>query len=61
MQDHQIHLVRNSFELVQPIAPQAAALFYDHLFAAAPSLRGLFRGDMANQGERLMTMIGSDL
>ena len=59
MQDHQIELVRGSFALVQPIAPQAAALFYDHLFVADPSLRALFRGDMANQGERLMTMIGS--
>lgn len=58
MQDLQIRLVRDSFALVQPIATQAAALFYDHLFVADPSLRALFRGDMVNQGERLMTMIG---
>ena len=58
MQHPQIQSVRDSFALVQPIAPQAAALFYDHLFAADPSLRALFRGDMTNQGERLMTMIG---
>ena len=59
MQAHQIQLVRESFALVRPIAPQAAALFYSHLFDADPSLRALFRGDMAHQGERLMTMIGN--
>jgi len=59
MQAHQVQLVRDSFALVQPIATQAAALFYDNLFAADPSLRALFRGDMTHQGERLMTMIGS--
>ncbi|MEP7099950.1 MAG: globin family protein [Burkholderiales bacterium] len=59
MNRQQIDLVRNSFALVQPIATQAAALFYGHLFEADPSLRRLFRGDMAEQGERLMTMIGA--
>ena len=59
MNRQQIDLVRNSFALVQPIAAQAAALFYDNLFTADPALRKLFRGDMAHQGERLMTMIGA--
>jgi hemoglobin-like flavoprotein len=59
MNRQQIDLVRASFALVQPIAAQAAAIFYDKLFAADPSLRTLFRGDMAHQGERLMTMIGN--
>ncbi|WP_394791427.1 globin family protein [Rhodoferax sp.] len=54
-----ITLIRSSFALVQPIAPQAAALFYDNLFAADPQLRPLFQGSMAHQGERLMTMIAS--
>ena len=54
-----ITLVRHSFELVAPVAPQAAALFYDNLFEADPSLRRLFRGDMAHQGERLMTMLAT--
>jgi len=61
MNRSQIDLVRNSFALVQPIAPQAAVIFYDRLFAADPSLRQLFKGDMAHQGERLMSMIGSAL
>jgi hemoglobin-like flavoprotein len=59
MTPDQVTLVRNSFALVEPIAPQAAALFYDNLFQADPSLRALFRGDMAEQGGRLMSMIGS--
>ena len=59
MTPHQITLVRDSFGRVQPIATQAAALFYANLFDADPSLRPLFRGDMAQQGERLMSMIGA--
>ena len=61
MQRQHIDLVRSSFALVQPIASQAAAIFYDNLFQADPSLRALFRGNMAHQGERLMSMIGSAL
>jgi hemoglobin-like flavoprotein len=59
MTPHQIQLVRTSFAQVEPIAAQAATIFYNNLFAADPSLRPLFRGDMAAQGERLMTMIGA--
>ena len=39
MTPQQIAAVRTSFAQVGPIADQAAALFYDHLFAADPSLR----------------------
>lgn len=59
MQAHQAQLVRESFALVRPIAATAAALFYENLFNADPSLRRLFTGDMTQQGERLMTMIGA--
>jgi hemoglobin-like flavoprotein len=59
MTPQQISLVRTSFARVEPIAAQAATIFYNNLFAADPSLRALFRGDMATQGERLMTMIGA--
>ena len=58
MTPEHISLVRSSFALVQPIAPQAAALFYDNLFAADPQLRPLFHGSLEHQGERLMKMIG---
>ena len=39
--------------------PQAAELFYKNLFAADPSLQRLFKGDMAQQGKKLMQMIGA--
>jgi len=55
----QIGHVRRSFALIEPIAPQAAALFYENLFTADPRLRPLFQGNMAQQGARLMTMIGA--
>lgn len=52
-------LVRESFAKVVPIAPAAAAMFYDRLFALDPSLRPLFKGDMNEQGRKLMAMIGT--
>jgi hemoglobin-like flavoprotein len=57
----QIHLVRSTFAMLQPIAGDAAALFYDNLFRADPGLRFLFKGDLTHQGQRLMGMIGSAL
>jgi hemoglobin-like flavoprotein len=52
-------LVSDSFAKVVPIAPQAAALFYERLFVLDPSLRPLFKGDMAEQGRKLMAMLGT--
>ena len=52
-------LVREAFDKLVPIAPQAAALFYDRLFMLDPSLKPLFKGDIAEQGRRLMKMIGT--
>ncbi len=57
MNDHTIALVKQSFDLIEPIAPQAGALFYANLFEADPSLRRLFKGDMAAQAAKLMQMI----
>jgi hemoglobin-like flavoprotein len=51
----QIDLVRESFEFVAPIAPQAAALFFENLFTADPKLRSLFKGNLVQTGDRLMT------
>lgn len=58
MNDHQIAVVRSTWAQVTPIADTAAALFYGRLFAEAPEVRALFRGDMEEQGRKLMTMIG---
>ena len=49
--------VQDSFRKILPIADQASALFYARLFELDPSLRALFRGDMAEQGRKLMTML----
>lgn len=52
-------LVQGSWAKVAPIAPQAAALFYQNLFRLDPSVKDLFGSDMAAQGKRLMQMIGA--
>lgn len=52
-------LVRQSFARVAPIAPEAAAMFYQRLFLLDPTLRPLFKGDMREQGRKLMAMIGT--
>ena len=51
--------VRDSFAKVAPAASQTAAQFYDRLFALDPSLRPLFKGDMTEQGRKLMAIIGT--
>ena len=58
MTSAEITLIRESFRKVAPIADQAASLFYARLFELDPALRALFRGDMSEQGKKLMTMIG---
>ena len=59
MSPSEINLVKDSFRKVLPIADQAAALFYARLFELDPELRDLFRGDMVEQGRKLMTMIAT--
>jgi hemoglobin-like flavoprotein len=54
----QVALVQDSFAAVAPNAEGAANTFYSKLFAADPSLRSLFRGDMKEQGRKLMSTIG---
>lgn len=58
MTSAEITLVRDSFRKVAPIADQAASLFYARLFELDPSLRHLFHSDMAEQGRKLMQMLG---
>lgn len=58
MNDQQITLVQQSFAKVEPIADQAAALFYQKLFELDPSLKPLFKGSIEEQGKKLMKMIG---
>ena len=53
-----VDILQESWNKVEPIAPQAAELFYQNLFFADPSLKALFKGDMEAQGRKLMQMIG---
>ena len=53
----QIALVRSSFDKVLPMSEQAAAIFYARLFELAPQVRALFKGDMKDQGRKLMAML----
>jgi hemoglobin-like flavoprotein len=58
MTPEQKRLVQTSFEQVAPIAEVAAGLFYNRLFELDPALRPLFKGDLVEQGRKLMQMIG---
>lgn len=59
MTPEQAILVKSSWASVLPIAPQAAELFYGKLFELDPSLKALFKGDMKEQGDKLMKMINT--
>jgi hemoglobin-like flavoprotein len=50
----QVKSIQDSFSKVAPIADTAAALFYGRLFEIAPEVKPLFRGDMTEQGRKLM-------
>lgn len=52
-------LVQESFKSVAPIADTAAKLFYQKLFELDPELEPLFKGDMEEQGKKLMKMIAT--
>jgi len=59
MTPQQVGLVQASFRKVVPIAPQAAEIFYARLFALAPEVRPLFKGDMQEQGRKLMAVLAT--
>jgi hemoglobin-like flavoprotein len=59
MTPDQVKLVQASFAQVTPIADQAATIFYDRLFEIAPSVRPLFKGDMAEQRRKLIAMLAT--
>jgi hemoglobin-like flavoprotein len=57
MSPEQIAMIQQSFAKVAPISEQAAALFYGRLFEIAPQVKPLFRGDMREQGRKLMVTL----
>ena len=58
MDDNTIALVQESFAKVAPITEAAAEIFYADLFATAPEVRPLFKGNMNEQGMKLMATLG---
>jgi len=57
MTPKQISLVQETWQKVKPIAPQAAEIFYQTLFEMDPALKPLFKNNMTEQGNKLMTML----
>ena len=55
----QIDLVQDSFALIVPRRAEASAIFYKRLFSLAPETRALFRGDLAEQGRKLMQVLAT--
>ncbi len=58
MTPQQINLVQTTWAQVVPIEATAAGLFYGKLFELDPTLKPLFKGDIKEQGKKLMKMIG---
>lgn len=59
MTPQDVELVQGSWKVVVPIKEQAAGLFYGKLFELDPALRPLFKGDMTEQGAKLMAMLNT--
>jgi hemoglobin-like flavoprotein len=57
MDKSDIALIQSSFEAVKPISEEAGELFYGRLFEIAPEVKPLFKGDMQEQGRKLMATL----
>ncbi|MDJ0740477.1 MAG: globin family protein [Gammaproteobacteria bacterium] len=59
MTPEQKQLVKDSWAKVLPIKATAAELFYNRLFEVYPEVRPYFKGDMTQQGNKLMAMLNT--
>jgi len=59
MTNEEILLVKNSWAKVVPISETAAELFYGKLFELDPTLKPMFKGDMKEQGRKLMAILNT--
>ncbi len=57
MTPEQKKLVKESWAKVIPISETAAEMFYTRLFQDYPEVKPYFKGDMKEQGKKLMQMI----
>lgn len=59
MNEKQIMIIEETFSRVLEIQDTAAELFYEKLFELDPELKPLFRGDMKEQGRKLMSALNA--
>lgn len=59
MTPDQIAIVKSTWAQVKPISEKAAELFYGRLFEQYPEVKPYFKGDMAEQGRKLMGTINT--
>ena len=59
MTPEQVNLIKTSWAKVTPISEVAADIFYNKLFELDPELKSLFKGNMKDQGRKLMAMINT--
>lgn len=59
MNPDQVALIQGSWARVAPIREAAAELFYNKLFELDPAVKPMFKGDMKEQGRKLMSMLSS--
>ncbi|MBC8168095.1 MAG: hemin receptor [Bryobacteraceae bacterium] len=59
MTNSERQLIRESFAGIAPITGPLSLLFYGRLFELDPSMRQMFRGDIALQGRKLMDMLAT--
>lgn len=57
MDQRQAALVQASFAKAAGLGEQVAEIFYAELFAIEPSLRAMFKGDMREQGRKLLSTL----
>ena len=55
----QVKLIQDSWAKVLPISETAADLFYGKLFELDPEVRSMFKGDMKEQGRKLMAILNT--
>jgi hemoglobin-like flavoprotein len=55
----EVNLVKHTWSRVVPIKETAASLFYGRLFELDPSLKPLFKGDITEQGAKLMATLNA--
>jgi hemoglobin-like flavoprotein len=58
MTPFQIKAVQDSFARIAPDRDHVAAMFYERLFKLDARLKPLFTTDLAEQGRKLMSMLG---